>query len=155
MNKDEAYRLYSWQSTSWPLVIKPGLPERYVTAKVDEILETFGAYSFDEVLAAFQEYKSGNPRYPFTSEILELIRQNRQQRVGSTADDELYEMEFVEPSGHEYCIGLFKRDDFINHPANPERLTPREWRRRFMAERHHYYISQQQIKNGQRKAGEV
>lgn len=144
MNKDEAYRLYSWQSTSWPLVIKPGLPERYVTAKVDEILEAFGAFSFDEVLEAFQEYKASNARYPFTSEILELIRANRIQRAGAAGeDDELYEMEFVEPSGHEYCIGLFKRDDFINHPANPERLTPREWRRRFMAERHRIWKAQQ------------
>lgn len=154
MTREEAARLYSWQSTSWPLVIKPGLPEKYITAKVDEILETFGAFSFDEVLAAFQEYKASNARYPFTSEILELIRQNRQQRVGSTADDELYEMEFVEPSGHEYCIGLFKRDDFIRYPANPEQLTPYEWHRRFMEARHRYFI-QQQIKNGQRNAGEV
>lgn len=137
MNRDEAYRLYTWQSTSWPLVIKPGLPEKFVTAKVDEVLECFRDYTFEEVLAAFQEYKAGNARYPFPSEILAIIRENRQRKAGASKhpDDELYEMEFVEPSGHEYCIGLFGRQAFIEHPENPEKLTPEEWHLRFMRAR--------------------
>ena len=155
MTREEGFKLYTWLQASWPTVLKPGLPEDFVTAKVDELQQAFGEYDFGEVLDAFNAYKAKNARFPFSKEIVDLILEARTQK-GQTADNsaQLYEMEIIWPDGYEACVGLFTRPDFINHPRNVNHLQPEEWRRRFMATRHRYII-QQQIKNGQRKAGEV
>jgi len=60
----------------------------------------------------------------------------RQDKPGKAPapSEPTYAMEVYE-DGHEYFVGEFTRDAFMDHPRNPKHLTPEAWRRQFMKAR--------------------
>lgn len=128
--------LYQYLGAAWPLVIKPGVDEAWKKAKVRELYTTYSDYRDEEVLAAFQKWTEENEKFPTTKNILNEIKWARWLKVGAKQENEIYwPMDIIYDDGNEWTYGSFKREDFVNHPKNPDHLQPEEWERRFNARR--------------------
>lgn len=127
--------LYMWLTTAWPLVIRPGADDEWKRAKMRDLARVYFEYTDAEVLEAFQKWTDENEKFPTTKNILTEIRWARLKRMKRAENEELHPMDIIYPDGNEYSYGFFKRADFVDHPRNPEHLSPEEWERRFNASR--------------------
>jgi hypothetical protein len=139
MTKRGVKELYMWLTASWPLIIKPGASEAFQSAKLAELYETFKSYTDEQVLAAFHKWTAENDRFPTTKNIINEIEWARANRLRRDTG-ELYMMERIDDDGTEWVVEhggkiMFTWNEFLQLPANPEHLDPKEWARRYEARR--------------------
>lgn len=147
MTHKEAHELVIWLAVSWPNTMKGLVNDQMKAAKTEELLQSFGKYDYRTVIAAFDKWKREHEKFPSVHNILNEIawlqRERAAHRRSAGEDDYGWPMEIVYASGHEACYGVFSRDQFVNHPKNPDRLQPEEWQRRFMKRRQQIYKQQE------------
>ena len=139
MTKQGAVDLYTYLSTAWVLVIKPGASEAWKTAKLREIYQTYKEYSDGEVMAAFQKWTAENDTFPTTKNIITEILFERARKRGKPKD-ERYFMERIDDNGTESVVMWdgkvsFTWDEFVNIPCNKDHIDPDEWARRLNVRR--------------------
>lgn len=141
MTKQGVIDLYTYLSTAWSLVVKPGASEGWKTAKLRELYQSYADYEDDEVLAAFQKWTQENEKFPTVKNIITEIRWAQARKSGKRVDPAArYSMEFITDDGTEYLVEYngkttFTWDEFVNIPRNKDRLDPEEWERRYKARR--------------------
>ena len=140
LSRSDVMEIYTWLSASWPTVLKPGAPDDFVRMKHRELMADFGGYDKDEVLEAIKRWREQHDKFPATKNIINEIEWSRRERIARQreADPEAAEgwpMEIVYANGDEACYGVFTREQFVNHPKNPDHLQPEEWKRRFRMRR--------------------
>lgn len=139
MTKQGVVELYTYLSTAWPLVVKPGASEVWKTAKLRELYTSFKDHDDKSVLEAFQKWTEENDKYPTLKNILNEIAWANVRRRGKDPD-ERYMMERIYDDGTECVVMvggkiMFTWQEFITLPCNPEHLDPVEWERRFLNRR--------------------
>lgn len=135
MTKQGVIDLYTYLSTAWSLVVKPGASEGWKTAKLRELYQSYADFEDDEVLAAFQKWTQENEKFPTVKNIINEIMWAKVARRGKPKD-ERYFMERIDNEGNEFLVMhdgkvSFTWDEFINLPCNKEHLDPDEWSRRY------------------------
>lgn len=140
MTQQGARDLYDYLSVAWPLVIRPGIDERWKMNKMRELYQTYRDYTDAEVQRAFQKWTEENEKFPTTKNILNEIKWARVLRsTAGRENEERWPMDWIDKDGHEWSWGSFKRSDFLQHPGNPNQLQPEEWERRCKAQRRQWY----------------
>lgn len=139
MTKRGVKELYMWLTASWPLVIRPGAGEAFQNAKLEELYETFQDYTDEQVLTAFHKWTEENEKFPTTKNIINEIEWARVKARGKDTGG-LYMMERIDADGNEWAVShggkiMFTWNEFLQLPANKDRLDPEEWERRFKARR--------------------
>lgn len=141
MTQQGAVDLYQYLGAAWPLVVKPGVDEKWATAKKRELYQTYREYSDEEVMAAFQKWTAENDKYPTTKQILTEIKWARARKNTKHTDPTArYNMEIITDDGTEYMVvwngkASFTLEEFMNIPRNKEHLDPEEWERRYKIRR--------------------
>ena len=135
MTKQGVIDLYTYLSTAWSLVVKPGASEGWKTAKLRELYQSYADFEDDEVLAAFQKWTQENEKFPTVKNIINEIMWSKVARRGKPIN-ERYFMERIDNEGNEFLVMhdgkvSFTWDEFINLPCNKEHLDPDEWARRY------------------------
>lgn len=139
MTKQGVVELYTYLTTAWPLVVKPGASEGWKSAKLNELNETFRDYRDNEVLAAFQKWTAENDKFPTTKNIINEIEWSRVKKRGKDTT-ERYMMPVIDKNGVESVVEhdgkiMFTWNEFLQLPRNKDNLDPIEWERRFRATR--------------------
>ena len=135
MTKQGVVELYTYLSTAWPLVVKPGASDAWKSAKLNELYETYRDFYNDEVLAAFQKWTAENDKFPTTKNIINEIEWARVKKRGKDTT-ERYMMPIIDRNGVESVIEsggkiMFTWNEFLQIPLNRDHLDPIEWERRF------------------------
>lgn len=139
MTKQGVIDLYTYLSTAWSLVVKPGASEGWKTAKLRELYQSYADFEDDEVLAAFQKWTQENEKFPTVKNIINEIMWAKVAKRGKPIN-ERYFMERIYDDGTE-CVVMhdgkitFTWDEFLAIPCNKEKLDPEEWERRFVKRR--------------------
>ena len=133
--------LYTYLTTAWSLIVKPGASEGWKAAKLRELYTSYKDYTDNEVLEAWRKWTEENDKYPTLKNIINEIEWARVAKSRPKGDEtKLYMMDRIYPDGNEVVVMyegkiLFTWDEFINLPCNTEHLDPDEWERRFVARR--------------------
>ena len=139
MTKQGVIDLYTYLSTAWSLVVKPGASEAWKTAKLRELYQSFADFNDDDVLAAFQKWTQENEKFPTVKNIINEIMWSNVAKRGKPLD-ERYFMERIDNDGNESVVIYdgkirFTWDEFLAIPCNKEKLDPEEWARRYAKRR--------------------